>query len=112
MVETVPLEQDEPGLYIDLLDDRVEHHRVRGTVDLRGIPDHRLSGRNQSRSLWSEFELVKIGAEAVARFDRPDPVVGRVIDHTLARAVERAEVSLPPGEDGLAVQRLDSEVAR
>ena len=30
MVEAVPLEQDEPGLDIDLLDDRVEHDRVRG----------------------------------------------------------------------------------
>ena len=34
MVEAVPLEQDEPGLDVDLLDDRVEHHGVLGVVDL------------------------------------------------------------------------------
>ena len=105
VVDRVPLEQHQPGLDVDLLDDRV-HQRPLHTVPMdRGDAD------DVGIALRRDQELVQVHAlQAVARLDGGDLLVGAVVDHALAAARAVVRISLPPGQHRLPVQLLHTEV--
>ena len=121
VVEHVPLEDELPGLEVDLLDRRVlERALLRAAVG--GQVDRHLLGHGEDRRpTRGEEDLVAIGGEAVAGEDRCDPPVVLVI-HVKPRARLRGtrrqvrvlgrdrDRPLPPRQNRFAEVALGAEV--
>src|SRR5438270_10679106 len=110
VVEAVPLVQQQPGLDVDLLHDRVEHDPVSRAADRREVPADRLLRRDEGGVLGGDEELVQVGVQTAGGADHVDHPVGRVVDHVLADPDAAAHEALPPGQHRLAVKRLHSHV--
>src|SRR5215210_1039590 len=109
VVETVPLEEHLPALDVDLLDDPFQHRTVDGTAHTGEVPAHLTVDRDQRSILGHDHELVVIPFVTVAGSDSLYLPVGMVTDHILALSVA-CVMSLPPGQHGLPLVRLDFEV--
>ena len=108
--DRVPLEHDQSGLHVDLLDGRVVDGAVLRPADRPQVIRHRRVDRDQGRPLRCELELVQVVAVAVGRADPCDPSIGRVPDHPLADALPVQDPPLPPGEHRLSQVGLGAEV--
>ena len=110
VVERVPLEEDEAGPQVDLLQDAVPHEPVGRTADGAEVGSDQVVGVDQRRSVRGEPEVVQVLGVAVARADAHEGAVGGVVDDSLAPAEAACLLALPPGEDGLALVALHLEV--
>ncbi len=105
VVERVPLEQHEPGLDVDLLDDGIHQRPPHPGVV------HRRDAHDVGVALGRDEEIVQVHAlQPVGGLDGGDLLVLAVVDHALAASAAVVGVPLPPGQNRLPVQLLHAEI--